>query len=263
MSTIKRICIVLCAAVLAFSLAACDMGGAGQQGSKGFAPRDYAELDAAATDAIEQAAGVQEAADLAAQKGIEADKANEHFALGNDAYKEGDYKKAIGEYEAALEASPLHKAANVNITLAYLQVGMDEEALMQSLKCVFLFSDDPGCLLNAQVAATACKFRAADIEEALDSVLRASESSYMVNNALSTSNTSGNMRECYEYNELWNRIETAQYAAIHPGESAYSEETIDEIVEELEYLEGRLYNDEDVTYLKAYAESVASELDAG
>ena len=152
--------------------------------------------------------------------------------------------------------------------LALLQQNKQEEALSHALLAVYLYPEDAGCLLNAQVAATACGYGAYDIEVQLD-VLVMEARDLSVGQVLSSSDTTNGLKHLsgyYQYNLAWNLIETEMHAALNPSDdSAFDMAPIDVYYELHGLLEtvnrGIPGGDEDVEALLAYTEGVGTQLD--
>ena len=182
------------------------------------------------------------------------------FSDANRAYKKGQYDTATYMYEQILETYPLHFGANINLTLAYLNLSRNEDALVQALSCAILFPKEPGTVLNAQAAATACGFGEADIEVYLRDLLNYGQGTgHESLSAYWDAELTGELRSSYEYNSAWNRIETALVDTAQPPES-YDRTAYDALTAELDNLESRMSKDPDVPALEAYLEAVGTQL---
>lgn len=198
--------LALLACVLAFGLAACGDGGAG--GSKpgefsGRTPRDISEF----STYMEKARELGEAIDADYKEDEEAELAASvaaDFKDANAAYKDGDYAKAQAGYEAILDTYARHYGANVNLVLAMLQQGKNDEALTRALACASVFKEEGGPLLNVQTAAVACGFSLNDVEKALND-----EYGFEV----SVLTSLDDVNDEYDYNKIWDAIEVDLGAA--------------------------------------------------
>ena len=268
MKTVKRVMVLAVALVAMLALGSCNQGGGSDAaGSRfqGFNARSVDELANLADTAMETAAKLDEDKADSQQKA----KAESEFHEGNTRYRAKSYAEATDKYQKALEYDAKNHGANVNLTLSLLQEGRDEEAFVQALRCVALFPDDAGCLLNAQAAGTACKFYATDLNNwlniivdgrggaSVESVLSPT-SKNSKDSKSSKSNTSWN--DAYTYNALWNRIETDLYPGEKTWENAPDTSPHDAYLELKESLSQLPADDEDVAYLQAYLEAVASQL---
>ncbi|MDR3308048.1 MAG: hypothetical protein LBS58_04030 [Coriobacteriales bacterium] len=92
------------------------------------------------------------------------------FAQGNRYYRNGSYKEALGAYDEVLASLPKHLGTNNNRTLALLQLGQSEKALVQASKTLYLYPEEYGCVLNFQIAAKAEGFSAAAVLEGMSSL---------------------------------------------------------------------------------------------
>lgn len=268
----KRIAVAVAAIVLVLGLVACaGSGGSTTKVTKfeGHAAADFAGLEKAVDAAIKDAREVKatetdsgKTYDFGRDKEVAAD-----FANANKLYRSGDYSGALSGYEKVLKAHPTHFGSNVNIVLAELQLGKNDEALHDAIRAVFLYPDDAGCLLNAQVAATACGYRSYDIEGKLIYVLTEADGQAL-SAVLSNSDSTNGLKHLtgyYQYNSAWNRIETDMYAALH-GDRNAGELSSTEMYFELHGLletinDGIPGGDEDVEALLAYLEGVGTQLD--
>ena len=265
---------------MALCLVACGGGSGGASGSggssrstvtkfEGTKSADAKELERAAEYGISWGKNVKETTkgktsdQLKAMESSVADK----FAEGNSLYRSGDYDGAELAYKAVLDDHPTHFGANVNVVLALLQKGYDTEALNDAFKCLYLFPDDPGCLLNVQTAATACGYSDLDIETAINNVLEQSNQT-TVEEALASGDTTNGLthfREYYLYNSAWNRIETDMYDVLHSDKGSAGTQPIDiytSVHSRLEQAESAIPGgDKDVEALLAYVEAVGKQLD--
>ena len=264
MSAWTKMLAVLAATAFAVCLAAC---GPVEGQYQGHAARDGAELMeiAQAVPAEWQPArdAMAESDDMVERNASVASA----FAEANAAYREGDYEAAVAAYQEVIADYDVHFGANVNLTLAQLQAGQDEEAneqaLTQAIKCVYLFPDEPGCLLNAQVAATACGFDQDSIEQALAFVLDASNGTSLTS-VLEDTGPISMMDQYYRYNGDWNRIETDLYRSLHPaggGDALDPEDMYYTIYYDARQLSENITEDQDFAQLVAYIEAVGEELD--
>lgn len=208
---------LLAALLLALGLAACEGGGSKapeevakyqpsfEQPFTGREPRDPADLDAVVDDAFalfEQREGQMK--DDAEETEL-AKKANKKFNKANESYRAGEYAAAQEGYEGVLSAYPLHYGANVNLTLALLQQGKNEEALVQALSCMDIAPGEVGVNLNIQAAGVACGFAMDDIETGMDKMLDKLKRGNYENDP------DGRVRDFgsyYLYNKVWDNIET-------------------------------------------------------
>ena len=263
--------IVFCLAMgAALVLAACGHGGGSAQGSasdtsgqassasaaQSATSRDYSELKKMADDAVTAADSIKDKESDSQQKA----KASQEFAEGNTKYRARDYAQAEKKYQEALGVEPTNYGANVNLALALLQNQQNEEALAQALKCVALFPDDAGCLLNAQVAGTACRFDIDDIDKARNDIL-GKRGDKLVNDVLTPSSTVAGSdpllwNQAYIYNAIWNRIETEVNAEGLSASAA--KEAYENMRGTFEWLIGD-GSDEDSIALLAYLDAVASQ----
>ena len=268
MNTAKRVFAFVIVLVIALALGACGQGGgqgAGGGQFQGFDARSVDELANLAEAAMAEAKLIDKEDADSQQKA----KASTEFENGNTEYRARNYAKATEAYKEALEYDRGNHGANVNLTLSLLQEGRDNEAFAQALRCVALFPDDAGCLLNAQVAGTACRFSADDLDMWLDLIVNErGDTSVSAVLTPTLKGTGNNMiwNDAYTYNAIWNRIETELY----PGEKTWKNapqttpsEAYLELKESLSWLDS---DDEDVAALQAYLEAVAGQLglkDAG
>lgn len=260
MKTAKRIIVFCCVLAVAFALTACSQGGGGASKSQfqGFDAESIDKLADLANAAMEDAKALDDK-DVDKQQET---KASDSFSSGNTKYRARDYVQASKKYQEALDYNPKHHGANVNLVLSLLQEKRNDEALAQAFKCVALFPDDAGCLLNAQVAATACKFSTDDLDIWLDMIVndRGNTSVSSVLSPSSTSKVGATYNDAYAYNAIWNRIETELYQGKKTSENAVDIAPIDaysSLKESLTWLDP---DDTDVAGLQAYLEGVASQL---
>lgn len=247
MKRLRLVSIIVLAAIFALSLAAC--GGSSNDGFTGREARDISEFDTYVTQAIDLAQQREDAVGEDVEEGDLYDSVASQFTAANDAYKEGDYEGAVEQYESILDTYPLHLGANVNLTLALLQVDRTDDALVQSLCCVRLFPEEAGALLNAQVAGVACGFSAEEIDEAFANV-------YPDSSVHDTSVLIGSRAlQGYIYNSLWDRIEVDLY-----GGGDIAEEHYAELDDQLGQLEKDNPTDEDVRALREYLDAVGEQL---
>ena len=267
MKLAKRVFILMFALVMAFALAACGQGGGASAAKgqfQGFDARSIDELANLAEAAMAEAEAIEDDEADSQQES----KAATEFREGNTQYRTMNYAKATEKYQEALEYDSKNHGANVNLTLSLLQEGRNDEAFAQALKCVALFPDDAGCLLNAQVAGTACKFSTDDLDIWLDLILNergnTSVSSVLTPSSKSSksSKSGDNMiwDEAYTYNAIWNRIETELYPGEKTSENAVEIAPIDAYLELKESLSWLDSSDEDVAALQAYLDAVADQL---
>ncbi|MSQ14837.1 MAG: tetratricopeptide repeat protein [Dehalococcoidia bacterium] len=86
-----------------------------------------------------------------------------HFQRGNDLYCNGEYKQALKEYEAALQAAPDFASVHVNIGAAQARLGNNDLALENLDKPVALQPDLAEPLYNRRATLV----RKRDYREAL------------------------------------------------------------------------------------------------
>ncbi len=274
----RKLTVAVAAAVLAFALSACGNSQNGMSGDEaiqaeqeaaaeaeqaqeerpyeGYAPRDFDEL------LMNMDAMISEA-EMAKEEASEKESSSEElasqwadlFARANSEYREGNYFDARNSYQTILANDPLHYGANVNLTLALLQYGDEEEALKQALKCVYLFPDDKGCLLNAQVAATACGYGQSDIVEVLDETIIAAGGEGVFSLLNEDEEGFNEYYGSFTYNNIWNSIETDLYEAQQESDSRASEEYAS-IEESIQYQLEQYPEDSDSEQLLAYIEAV-------
>ena len=173
----------------------------------------------------------------------------DRFATANGVYRSGDYMQAMTLYENILTDDPLHYGANVNLVLARLNYGDETMALQQALKCVYLFSGDPGCYLNAQAAGSACEFGARDIDDTIEQVVYIA-GEHDMNEVLD--GFGDDYRVPFDYNTLWTRIETELYTPVLTSD--YS--AFDEIETSAYYLYNMHPDSVDAQQLLAYVNEV-------
>ena len=263
--------------VLAISLAACGSQQASEANQKdapaqdaavaeqevapkfvtGRAKRDIKELDDIVTlKAIrERCEKLKDEVPEDAEDGDLAQSANKAFTNANKEYAAGNYDKAVSGYQDAIKTYPLHLGANVNLTLALLQQQKNEEALEQALICAHLFPKDSGCILNAQVASVANGFSFADLKEPL----RKSVSTFGGSSVLSQI-TSDKNKKLYEYNELWDEIETTLYNGEKADDDRPLSVRFQDVRTKLKDLAEDRPKDSDVQALRAYLDSLGTEL---
>lgn len=254
--------VLVVALVAALGLTACGQGG-GQGVAdvqfEGFDARSVDELGNLAEAAMAEADSLEED-DADSQQEA---KASSGFHTGNTHYRAKNYAKASEAYLEALEYDPKNHGANVNLTLSLLQEGRDDEAFAQALRCVALFPEDAGCLLNAQVAGTACRFSDVDLDIWLDIMVseRGDTSlSYVLTPGLSSTGDDMVWYEAYTYNALWNRIETELYPGEKTWENAVEIDPHDAYLELKESLSRLDPDDDDVAALQSYLEAVTNQL---
>ncbi|MBO4365321.1 MAG: hypothetical protein J5804_03400 [Eggerthellaceae bacterium] len=238
-----------------------------QKAFEGHQAKDPTDLYAAVDEAITLAQMKQDEAeskDSDADDGDnidpDASMASNDFNNGNAAYRNGEYVQAATLYESALEKDPLHYGANVNLALAQLQLEKDDMALLQALTCVYLFPDDPGCVLNAQVAATACGYGALDIHQAIDMVLGEAGDYSMVDVIINTDETE--IKGACAYNDTWNQIDTDLYATAQESDQA-GRDQYNALVMDLQTIADSYGSDPDIEQLQAYLEAAGVQLGYG
>ena len=246
--------LALLACMLAFGLGAC--GNAGSSGSKpgeftGRTPRDISEL----STYVEKARELAEKIDVDYKKDEEAELAASvasDFKDANTAYKDGDYAKAQAGYEAILEKYARHYGANVNLVLALLQQGKNDDALTRALACATVFKAEGGPLLNVQAAAVACGFSLKDAEISLND-----EYGFEVSALTSIDDVADE----YEYNKIWDAIE------VDLGAACAKKDGDDEVAVAIGDLAGDLMlwadkwgEDPDAEALQAYLTVVSKQL---
>ena len=253
--------IALAAALAALCLAACSSDGGGGSGATSgqFTGRDARDI-AEFTTYVDEARELVKALDAEYAKDEEAELARttaDEFTQANEQYAAGDYAKAEELYESITKAYQRHFGANVNIVLAKLQQGKNEEALVQALACRLMYPDDGGVLLNVQTAAVACGFPLSLVDEALNDV-HLEDGDTSVSMAIGNSNVDKE----YEYNKVWDAIEVDLKDA---AASAAAGESID--ASELRSLLERTWllaedspGDADTAALRAYLSAVAKQL---
>ena len=214
----RTMLIIVAACVLALALGLAGCGGPGSSNSfKGFAPRAAEDLGMLMADASTLATERRDATSASAvESDMNAELADE-FARGNAAYRAQDYEAAEESYQKVIEQYAMHYGANVNLALAQLGQEKNEDALVQALACIELFPDDPAMLLNAQVAATACGFGDSDIARALELVVTGAGAG-----PLEAKTNDAQYGDSYEYNSLWNRVETELHQALNPQPASSS-----------------------------------------
>ena len=251
---LASIAILVLTLACAFALSACGSGGNSSGTFTGMQPRDAADMEQYASKAIAIGIERQEAESSDAEEGELSATVASEFAEGNEAYRNGNYASAQSAYEKAIEKYPMHFGSNVNLVLAQLQQGKNEDALVQALTCVYLFDDDAGCILNAQVAGTACGFG----DDTIDAIIK-EVSIVSVESLLERS--SSYLFE-YRYNSLWNRIETLLYQAaqVSDDERAQYQDEFMQLLEEMDALEQEKPDDKDVKALSVYLLSVGVQL---
>lgn len=179
----------------------------------------------------------------------EIEKTADAFSSANDEYRKGNYDKAESSYESIIGTHAKNYGANVNLVLALLQQGKNDEALEQALACVRIFESDEGTLLNAQVAGAACGFSASDVEEAITDMYTSTKNGSSPSSKIKDSNN----KQYYSYNKLWSDIETELHD--DPSKSVY-----DGLKDSLEKIKKKLTDDEDVEHLEAYLDAVGVAL---
>lgn len=261
-------CPTILAIALSVVLSACGglgVGGGAQQAMSekpftGHEARAAEDLDEIVANAIEQGEELT-SGDDDTEEGELVDSVADTFSEANHLYREGDYEAAAELYKDVLADYSLHCGANVNLTLAQLQLSENEDALLQALTCVYLFPDDAGCLLNAQATATACGFGEADIEDALCEVLKAADDytsdfdSYWQHYGLEDS-----MKSLFGYNSTWNRMETELAVGDEQGSDASVRDAYDSLAAELDEFENLMPDDPDGAQLRAYLDAVGTQL---
>ena len=76
----------------------------------------------------------------------------EHFQKGNDYIKNGQFDKAVAEFEAVLKADPERISALTNLGVAYYNVGRLDEAIAQYQKALEIGPDDADIHSNMAAA---------------------------------------------------------------------------------------------------------------
>ena len=176
------------------------------------------------------------------------------FAKANDLYRNGDYAGAKSAYNEVLGSYPAHFGANVNLTLAELQLQENEDALVQALTCIALFPDDQGCLLNAQAAGVACGFGTGDLEDIITRIEDDKGTSRAIEIVKADA---GDYSDSYRYNNLWSNIDQGLYL-VNKGDMGYDEGLAD-LIAELDEFEERT-NDPQAAQLHAYLDAVMRQL---
>ena len=233
---------------------------------EGMQARDASELDEFVKEATTLAKERKKAVGSDAEEGELTASVAKDFKSANASYRAGDYAEAREGYEGVLDTYPLHLGANNNLTLALLRLDKSEEALTQALACAYLFRDDAGTLVNTQVAATACGFSTDDLGDALEDLFDTTD----VNDITGPIQKS-DMRAYWEYNNVWNLVETQLYGAAHadaPATTADAGEVEEqdgrgrylELKAMLDDAEEELTGDTDVPALQAYLELVGLQL---
>jgi len=218
-------------------------------------PRDAKELDAFVEEAIKRGKEAQKKLDKDAKEDELSKSVQSTFSSGNASYRKGNYSDAFTDYMNVLDEYPLHLGANVNLTLALLQCNREgdaEDALRQALMCCYLFPEDAGCIINAQVAGIACGFKADDIADAIDALRKeAPDAKGDIYDVLSKNK---DLHNSYGYNLIWDDIETRL------NEDA-GRRTYKDLQDLLETLDGQFKSgDEDLDHLKAYADALGVRL---
>lgn len=286
MRNARRLATLFAAIAIVFGLAACggSDGGLGaapeevavytvdiQQPFTGRETRDPLELDAYVDDAVALYNKRKGKMKKDAEESELAAKVNSDFSRANDLYTSGKYEEAKDLYRSIIKTYPLHYGANVNLTLAYLQLQKNDPALRQALVCLGISPDEEGIALNVQAAGVACGFSTDDLEGAIDSTLDALGKSSSINK----DNRDEKFSELYKYNKLWDRIETDLYQsgtegaeeATEGSEEGASAETAlansrayDKLSDELENLAYDMSEDTDAAALQAYLYVVGLQL---
>ena len=244
---------------LTFGLAACGGPSApAQQKYEGFEPRGPSELDTFVEEALElaeqrkMADGGSGREELEEQEAKIFDEAN--AALENP---QSASKPASEYYLQVLDTAPLSRGANVNLVLAYLAEEKNDEAFKQALACLQLFPNEMGCILNAQVAGTACHFAQIDIIDATHRVLEQASTSDGMLALDMIGSGSWEFDAAYKYNNVWNDIDTIM------NKVAKEQITMAEAYEEMNAycseLEAVSPDDKDVQYLRAFVDALAAQ----
>ncbi|MBR2835835.1 MAG: hypothetical protein IKE43_09060 [Coriobacteriales bacterium] len=230
-----------------------------QKPFKSTQPRDAAELDALVDQAIALAAWRAEHTPQEDQ-GVLMDSSFSHFSDANKAYRSGDYRKAAQLYAQVLEVYPMHYGASVNIVPTYMQLELNDDAVIQAFSCLIQFPTEAGAMLNAQAAATAAGFAESDIENYLRDVANyATLAGYGSAGEYWDAVYGDTLRSSFDYNSVWNRIETQMVDTTQPPET-YDRTEYDALVAELNRLEEQTPRDPEVTQLHAYLEVAGVQL---
>ena len=239
------------AVACALALSACGSAGSASGPFTGMQPRDAAEMEPFTSKALEIGIARQAALTSDVEEGEQSAVVADDFSKANNAYREGVYDKALQLYEAVLEKYPMHFGANVNLVLAQLQQGRNEDALTQALLCEYLFGEETGCALNVQAAGTACGFG----EDAIDDAINTMDTYH-------SSDISVNPSADFAYNSLWNRIETVLYEAAKGDGANLSDLQVkyEVLVAEADELVTRNSDDADAAALRAYLQAVGEQL---
>ena len=155
------------------------------------------------------------------------------FVQANNLYRSGTYDEAADGYRSIIETAPSHMGANVNLVLALLQLGEVEEALSQAFACTFLYSTEPGVILNLQVAAVANGFSSTDALSTMTEALE--EAGYL--NPLEYMDGSSVEQEC-TYNMLWDDIDLQLYG-VAQGEASENDHSYYDLTVRLRELEAQ------------------------
>jgi hypothetical protein len=131
----------------------------------------------------------------------------ELFYTGNESYRNGDYFGAMNYYDTLLGDLPTHLGANNNLTLALLQQGENDAALVQALKTMIHYPEETGCLLNVQVAADACGFDSFFTEEQLEVLLLECGSPLAYKTPAGFESEYGSVGSAYAYNFAYSLID--------------------------------------------------------
>lgn len=267
MKKLYSVVIALLGAALVLALVAC--GGASQQKRfQGREARDASEMTTYADEGRKIAeARRSQVTDWDANEGDLVAAAHGDFIEGNQAYRKGEYEQAVEQYRKVIEEAPTHMGANVNLVLSLLQTGKTEEALTQAIACVFLYSNEPGVVLNAQVAGVACGFSAADTVEVLQQAIKKAE--YMSPIDLVDGSS---VEQDFAYNQLWDDIDLELYD-VAQGTATDGKGSYGQLVERLRELEemdkDRVESgtskeeDKDLGALGAFLDAAGSQLGIG
>ena len=220
---------------------------------EGRAARDASELNEYVEKAAQAGGQRKDNAPKKKEDGDLTKELQDELADANDAYKKGDYATAEASYNKIIEEHPTNYGANVNLTLALLRQDRNEEALVQALTCVYLFPEDTGPALNAQVTGVALGFDIKDINSSVESLAKDQDGSFDL------SATSSDYADDLTYNLLWDRIDTELHDEATGKEKPTSGD-YDILREELADLLHKRPDDEDVLALVKYFDAAANKL---
>ncbi len=267
MRKLRLVVATLFALVVTVSLAACG-GGSQEVRFQGREARDASEMMTFAEEGRKLAESRRsQMTDQYLDEGETISATQVDFVQANNLYRSGTYDEAADGYRSIIETAPSHMGANVNLVLALLQLGEVEEALSQAFACTFLYSTEPGVILNLQVAAVANGFSSTDALSTMTEALE--EAGYL--NPLEYMDGSSVEQEC-TYNMLWDDIDLQLYD-VAQGEASENDHSYYDLTVRLRELEAQdderveagltEAEDEDLDALRAYLEAVGDQLGIG